>query len=148
TVPACRQALAWVLPAMPAPITATDRGVEVMADVLSGVGRDAGGPGARPADQGWGGNRSWRRSAAGGGSRGMRRRGPGASELVVAGRPRRSTQADHSPGLAELPLDALEAELPGLRDPQEVPDHGADVDGGEDAVGDHGAEAGHHDREQ
>src|SRR5690625_8005203 len=60
---------------MPAPITATGRGVEVMADVLSGVGRDAGGPGARPADQGWGGNRSWRRSAAGGGSRGMRRRG-------------------------------------------------------------------------
>src|SRR5699024_12720959 len=108
---------------MPAPITATDRGVEVMADVLSGVGRDAGGPGARPADQGWGGNGSWRRSAAGGGWRGMRRRGPGASELVVAGRPRRSTQADDSPGPPDLPLEASETDLPGPRVPLKLQDH-------------------------
>src|SRR5690625_7803435 len=66
----------------------------------------------------------------------------------MTGRPHRTTLDYHVPGLADLPLDSLEADLPGLRDAQEVPDHGADVDGGEDAVGDHGAEAGHHDREQ
>src|SRR5699024_8690697 len=104
---------------MPAPITATDRGVEgveVMAHVLSRRGRDdVGRVRARRARGG---------SAAPQGAAGSRWCGAG---------PRGSAQADHSPGFAELPLDALEAELLRLRDPHEVPDHGADVDGGEDA---------------
>src|SRR5699024_4708175 len=116
-VPAWRQALAWVLPAMPAPITATESGVEVMGRVLPGAGELGTG-----------------RLGCG-----------GCGACVRPGAPRtRSAQADDTARLAELPLDALERELPRLRDPHVVPDDGEDVDRGEEGVGEHRPQPGHH----
>src|SRR5699024_5467011 len=62
----------------------------------------------------------------------------GCGACVRPGAPRtRSAQADDTARLAELPLDALERELPRLRDPHVVPDDGEDVDRGEEGVGEH-----------